>query len=96
MRIRYLFLLTLGVLAAIGVLAMTDSFESEITDPAAIERISAEEARSKAQAGTAMLVCAYNDQKCEGKIFEGALTRRELEEKLPSLSKEQEIILYCD
>ena len=95
MRIRYPFLLALGALAAIGVLAMTDSSESEIQDPAAIERISAEKARSRALDGKAILVCAYNDQKCEGKMLEGALTRREFEERLPSLSKEQEIIIYC-
>ena len=95
MRIRYSFLLALGALAVLGVLAMTFSSENEVKDPAAIERISVEEARSRSQAGNAILVCAYNDQKCEGKMLEGALTRRELEEKLLSLPEEQEIIIYC-
>jgi hypothetical protein len=95
MRIRHTIFLALGALTVFGVLAMTFSSEGEVKDPAAIERISVEEARSRAQAGTAILVCAYNDQKCEGKMLEGALTRREFEEKLLSLPEEQEIIIYC-
>ena len=95
MRIRYIILLALGALTALGVLAMTFNSEGEAKDPAAIERVSVEEARSRALAGNAILVCAYNDQKCEGKMLEGALTRRELEEKLLSLAEEQEIIIYC-
>jgi len=95
MRIRYIFLLALGALAVLGVIAMTFGSENEAQDPSAIERISAEEARSRALDGKAILVCAYNDQKCEGKMLEGALTRREFEELLPSLPEEQEIIIYC-
>ena len=95
MRIRNPILLALGALAVGGVLAMTFGSENEAQDPSAIERVSAEEARSRAQAGNAILVCSYNDQKCEGKMLEGALTRREFEELLPSLSKDQEIITYC-
>ena len=95
MRIRHIILLAFGALTVFGVLAMTFSNEDEAKDPAAIERVSVEEARSRAQAGSAILVCAYNDQKCEGKMLEGALTRREFEEKLLSLPEEQEIIIYC-
>ncbi len=95
MRIRFLFLSAIGSLAVFGVLAMKFSGESEAQDPATIERVSVEEARSRSQAGLAILVCAYNDQKCEGKMLEGALTRREFEEKLLSIPEEQEIILYC-
>lgn len=78
-----------------GMLAMAFSYEDEVKDPAEIERVFVEEARSRALAGSAILVCAYNDQRCEGKMLEGALTRREFEQKLSSLSKEQEIIIYC-
>ena len=94
MRIWFCFLLAFSALAAFGVPAMTFSDE-EGQDPSAIERISVEEARAEVLAGNAILVCAYSDKQCEGKMLEGALTRRELEEKLPSLSKDQEIILYC-
>jgi hypothetical protein len=95
MRILYSFWLALGALAAFGAVAMTFSSENEAQDPAAIERISPEEARAEVQSGNAILVCAYSDKQCEGKMLEGAITRRELEERLPSLSKDQELILYC-
>ncbi len=95
MRSRISFLLALGALAVLGVVAMAFSSENQVQDPAEIERVSAEEARSRAKAGNAILVCAYDDQRCEGKMLEGALTRKELEGKLSSLSKEQEIIIYC-
>lgn len=95
MRIWHSSFLALGVLAAFGSMAMTFSSQSETDDPAAIERISPEEARSRVQAGSAILVCAYSDKQCEGKMLEGAITRRELEEKLPSLPEDQEIITYC-
>lgn len=95
MRIQYLFLLAFGALTVLGVLARTFGSENEAKDPAAIERISVEETRSRVQAGNAILVCAYNDRQSEGKMLEGALTRREFEEKLLSLPEEQEIIIYC-
>ncbi len=81
-------------LLAVGV-PTTRSFDGDEERHAAIERISVEEARSKVLAGDAFLVCAYNDKRCEGLLLEGALTRREFEEKLPMLPKEQEIIIYC-
>ena len=95
MRIWYSFWLVLGALAYFGAVTMTFSSENEAQDPAAIERISPEEARAGVQAGNAILVCAYSDKQCEGKMLDGAITRRELEEKMPSLSKDQGIITYC-
>jgi|GEM_PF-270887 len=71
------------------------SFENEEERLTAIERISVEDARAKVQTGEALLVCAYDDKRCKGLMLEGALTRREFEQKLPLLPKEQEIIIYC-
>ncbi|MEJ2246246.1 MAG: hypothetical protein P8Y80_09265 [Acidobacteriota bacterium] len=71
------------------------SFENEEERHTAIERISVEDARARVQAGEAFLVCAYDDKRCKGLMLEGALTRREFEQKLPMLPKGQEIILYC-
>ena len=88
-------MLMFGALAAFGAFTMTFSSENEVRDPAAVERISPEEARARVQAGEAILVCAYSDKQCEGKMLDGALTRSELEQKLPSLPKDREIILYC-
>lgn len=59
-------------------------------------RITPEEARTKVQHGDALLVCAYDDQeKCRDLHLEGAIDMQELQEKLPDLDKEQEIIFYC-
>jgi hypothetical protein len=60
-----------------------------------VDRISAEQARVKVQSGEALLVCAYEDSKCERLLLEGAMLKSALESKLPSLPKDQEIIFYC-
>jgi hypothetical protein len=73
----------------------TFSFENEEERHNAIERIAVEDARVRVQAGEAFLVCAYDDKRCKGLMLEGALTRREFEQKMPMLPKDQEIILYC-
>ena len=87
------------VLFSLMALAVTapssGAFESYEERSAAVERISIEEARAKVQAGEAFLVCAHTDKQCDGNLLEGALTRREFEEKLLSLPFEQEIIVYC-
>lgn len=92
---RHILLFLISLLAGFGSIPPIFSFEGAVKEHDAIERISPEEARSKALAGNAILVCSYKDERCEGKILDGALTRREFEEKMPSLSKEQEIIIYC-
>jgi len=88
-------ILLFGLLAIASAAAPAGAFENDEERHAAVERISVEDARSKVQAGEAFLVCAYNDKRCEGLLLEGALTRREFEQLLPSLSQEQEIIIYC-
>jgi len=63
-----------------------------ITSP----RIQVEEAYSKVQAGKALLVCGYNDEeKFKTMKLEGAISFSDFESKLPTLSKDQEIIFYC-
>ena len=61
---------------------------------AEMNRISPEEAMERAKSGEALLVCAYEDEKCKTVLFEGALLRSELESKLDTLPKTQEIIFY--
>jgi hypothetical protein len=59
-------------------------------------RVSPADARSRNQAGNALLVCAYDDPaKCESLRLEGALTFQEFQKRLPALSKDQEIVFYC-
>ena len=46
--------------------------------------------------GKALLVCAYADEvKCGWMRFDGSITLSELEARLPSLPRDQEIIFYC-
>jgi hypothetical protein len=59
-------------------------------------RISPEEVRQKVTSGSALLVCAYDDEeKCKQLRLEGAIPLREFQSKLSALPKDQEIIFYC-
>ena len=59
-------------------------------------RISPEEVRRKITSGSALLVCAYeDDEKCRRLHLEGAMFLTEFRSKLPALPKDQEIIFYC-
>ena len=59
-------------------------------------RISVEDARQKVRAGTALLVCAYDDnEKFSNNHLQGAISLNDFLAKLPSLSTQQEIIFYC-
>ena len=61
-----------------------------------VPRIGVEEARRKAQAGQARLICAYADEaKCRKLKLEGSINLGELETRLPSLPKDQPLIFYC-
>lgn len=64
---------------------------------AAPPRISPSELRTKlTNKANTLLVCAYRDpEQCRRHAIPGAITLRELEAKLPGLSKQQEIVLYC-
>lgn len=62
---------------------------------AEIRRIPPADARQSALAGTALLVCAYeNEQLCRRNWLEGSLSRQEFESRAPSLDKNQEIVFY--
>lgn len=59
-------------------------------------RISPEEVRRKVTSGSALLVCAYDDEeKCKKLHLEGSISLREFTFKLSTLAKDQEIIFYC-
>lgn len=60
------------------------------------ERIGPEETHEKVKAGTALLVCAYdNETKCNLLHLEGAISLNSFKSRLPSLTKDQELIFYC-
>ena len=64
-----------------------------MTEP---KRISPEEVHPKLKSGKALLVCAYEDDAKFKKLkLQGAISFNEFKSKLPSLSKDQEIVFYC-
>ena len=60
-----------------------------------VERIGVADARAGTSAGRALLVCAYDDVRCARVRLEGAITLSDLERRVASLPKSQEIIFYC-
>ena len=59
-------------------------------------RISTEETRQRVRAGSALLVCAYDDdEKFKNNHLQGAISFSEFKSKLPSLPQDQEFIFYC-
>jgi hypothetical protein len=63
---------------------------------AKVSRITPEETYQKLRAGEAVLVCAYDSQEQFRNLqLEGAISLPEFRGKLPSFSKDQEIIFYC-
>ena len=73
------------------------SLGDQSSTPGDIERIGVTDARNKTKSGNALLVCSYDDETCKGRgvILDGAILISDLEKKLPSLSKDREIIFYC-
>ena len=61
-----------------------------------VKRITPAEARQKVQAGTALLVCAYESEElCRRIQLEGAIPLGQFKSSLSSLGKTEEIIFYC-
>lgn len=89
-KLLFTFLLCLALLAYVF-----PGYASVTKAGAAIERVGLEEARAQVQAGKALLVCSYGDEKCGGILLEGAMLLSTFESKVASLSKDQEIIFYC-
>ncbi len=59
-------------------------------------RITPKEVYQKLKSGTTLLVCAYDDDDTFRQMrLEGAISLNELTSKLPSLSKDKEIVFYC-
>ena len=58
--------------------------------------ITPDDVHSRVRAGTALLVCAYDEEEKFAKFrLEGAIPLKELETQLPKLPKDREIIFYC-
>ena len=60
------------------------------------QRVSPEEVRKKVQEGKALLVCAYEDEEKFKRVrLEGAISLGQFKLRLPSLTKNQEVVFYC-
>ncbi len=58
-------------------------------------RITPQEVREKVKSGS-LLVCGYEDEsKCRTMMLEGAITFGEFQKRLPTLTKDQDVIFYC-
>jgi hypothetical protein len=42
------------------------------------------------------MVCAYEDDRCKQMLIEGSLLKSEFEARASDMSKDQEIIFYCN
>jgi len=59
------------------------------------KRVSPEEVYQKMKLGKVLLVCAYEDEaKFKMMQLQGAISFNEFKSKLPSLTKDQEIVFY--
>jgi rhodanese-related sulfurtransferase len=59
--------------------------------------IDAAQARHKAQQGDALLVCAYEDEaRCREILLDGAITLRQLRDRLDAVPADAELVFYCD
>lgn len=59
-------------------------------------RVTPEEVYEEVKSGTTLLVCAYDDEaKFRQMKLQGAVSLKEFESRLSSLSKDQEIVFYC-
>ena len=62
-----------------------------------VERITTEMAREKVTSGNALFVCAYeSDEKFAQYHLGGAISLSDFKNKVETLSKDQEIIFYCN
>ena len=73
--------------------------QEEVTgdmDNFTVARVSAQQAKEKVEAGSGLLVCAYDDEeKFKRNHLSGAIPLGKFRSKLTSIPKNQEIIFYC-
>ena len=59
-------------------------------------RVTPKEVYQRLKSGTTLLVCAYDDKDTFKQMqLEGAISFNKFTSRLPSLSKDQEIVFYC-
>ncbi|NUO09493.1 MAG: ArsR family transcriptional regulator [Candidatus Brocadia sp.] len=59
-------------------------------------RVTPKDIFEKVKSGTTLLVCAYEDDaRFRQMKLQGGISLNEFKSRLPSLSKDQEIVFYC-
>ena len=61
-----------------------------------VPRIEPKDAHAHVTQGNALIVCAYDDDRCEEVAVQNMTTRSEFEEKADDLDRDREIIFYCN
>lgn len=90
--------LTIGVvLLAAGVIGLSGDIPlaSDTKTMQTVERVSVDRAWELAQAGQALLVCAYDDDTCRSILFEGALLKSDFEKRIAWMDPDQTVVFYC-
>ena len=59
------------------------------------KRIDVKTAHDHIAAGNALLVCAYDDEKCRQNHLDGSITLSEFRARADSIPKDKEIAFYC-
>ena len=60
-----------------------------------IPRISVEDARRDVATGRALLVCAYDDDRCRQVALEGSIPLSALVARADTVPKDQPLVFYC-
>ena len=92
---KNIFVTCMVVMALFFGMSLDVSVASQTKKAFDIARIGPDQTREKVRSGEALLVCAYDDDRCKPLLLEDAILLSEFEAKLPSLAKTQEIIFYC-
>jgi hypothetical protein len=62
---------------------------------AEVRRVTVQEARRDVAAGRALLVCAYDDERCRQVALEGSIPLSGLAARAATLPQDQPIVFYC-
>ena len=71
---------------------------SMLLDLAAMKKpkgIDPTQAREKVKRGEALLVCAYEDERCGKVLLDGSITMGQLKASLDKRNKVEELVFYC-
>mgnify|MGYP006301136821 CR=1 FL=1 len=88
----------LAAALALAVVFLPGAFNAyaEDVELSSVPRISPEAARTAMTDGKALMVCAYEDNRCRKMLIQGAMLKSEFQAKASELPKSRLIIFYCN